>query len=373
MQHLIILIGEPYKMELTCIKTEAKKAEKTKLMLVEKDLLAKGFKISHDDKGFVYFPLRQGSVVPKSLMQLACKRQFEMHETQATGSVKDALAKRHALLPEEISKVVRSYDCVGDIAIVEIPDELIPRQDVIARAIMAQNGHIKVVARKDSPMLGEFRVRKITVIAGEKRTTTLYRESGCSFEFDVAKVYFSVRLSHERLRIASLVKPKEKILALFAGVGPFAIVIAKRKPKTEIVGIELNPDAVRSFERNILLNRTTNVKAILGDVKKIVPKDYAGWADRITMPLPHSAGDFLDAALIGANPKGCTIHFYGFVETKAKGETEFHKDIYAPLVSLVREKCKAAEMSCRITNKRVVRPFAAYVVQVVIDFKVTKA
>jgi tRNA (guanine37-N1)-methyltransferase len=359
-------------MDLQCIKTPAKNAEKTKLMLVELDLLAKGYKILRDFEGFIYFPLAKGAKVPKVLASSLTTKPFEMHETQATGSVKDALAKRSAMLPQEIAKVVRSYDCVGDIAIVEIPGELLPKQEIIAKAIMAQNGHIKVVARKDSPMLGEYRVRKMTVIAGENRTTTLYRESGCSFEFDAAKVYFSVRLSHERLRIASLVKPKEKILALFAGVGPFAIVIAKRKPKAEIVGIELNPDAAKSFQRNVILNKTSNVKAILGDVKKLVPRDHSAWADRIIMPLPHSAGDFLDAALIGANPKGCTIHFYGFVETKAKGETEFHKDIYAPLVAIVKEKCRSVGMTCRITNKRVVRPFAAYVVQVVIDFRVKK-
>jgi len=360
-------------MELSCAKVAARKAESVRKRLFDLGLLAKGYKIVRDPEGFIYFPLVAGAKVPAALKISISKKDFEAHGTQATGSVKDALAARHALSDSDVAKVIRSYDCVGDIAIAEIPDELVPKQAVIAQAIMAQNGHIKVVCRKDSPMLGKYRVRKLTIIAGEKRTTTLYRESGCSFEFDVAKVYFSVRLSHERLRIASLVKPKEKVLALFAGVGPFAIVIAKRKPKTEIVGIELNPIAVDSFKRNILLNKTSNVKAILGDVKKIVPQKYRGWADRITMPLPHSAGDFLDAALIGANPKGCTIHFYGFVETKAKGETEFHKDIYAPLVSMIKEKCAKARMACRITNKRVVRPFAAYVVQVVIDFKVSKA
>jgi len=359
-------------MELDCVKVKSRDAESVRKRLFDLQLLAKGYKVIRDPEGFIYFPLVKAAKVPATLKVTVSKNDFEPHSTQATGSVKDALSARHALSDSEVAKVIRSYDCVGDIAIAEIPDELVSKQDVIAKAIMAQNGHIKVVARKDSPMLGEFRVRKLTIIAGEKRTTTAYRESGCSFEFDVAKVYFSVRLSHERLRIASLVKPREKVLALFAGVGPFAIVIAKKKPRTQVVGIELNPVAVKSFEKNVLLNKTANVKAILGDVKKIVPKDYSGWADRIIMPLPHSAGDFLEAALAGANPQGCTIHFYGFVETKAKGETEFHKDIYAPLVALVKEKARNAGMSCRITGKRVVRPFAAYVVQVVIDFKVSK-
>lgn len=360
-------------MELDCAKVAAKDAESVRKGLFDLGLLAKGYKVIRDADGFIYFPLAKAAKIPARLKITTARKDFEQHSTQATGSVKDALVARHALSDSDAAKVIRSYDCIGDIAIAEIPDELASKQAIIAQAIMAQNGHIRVVARKDGPMLGKYRVRKITVIAGENRTTTTYRESGCSFEFDAAKVYFSVRLSHERLRIASLVKPKEKILALFAGVGPFAIVIAKKKPRTQVVGIELNPVAVKSFEKNILLNKASNVKAVLGDVKKVVPKDYAGWADRITMPLPHSAGDFLDAALIGANPEGCTIHFYGFVETKAKGETEFHQDIYAPLVALVKEKCRSAGMACRITGKRVVRPFAAYVVQVAVDFRVSKA
>jgi len=359
-------------MELDCVRVAAKDAESVRKRLFDLQLLAKGYKIIRDKDGFIYFPVVEAAKIPATLKVTTTRKAFEQHSTQATGSVKDALSARHALSDSDVAKVIRSYDCVGDIAIAEIPDELVSKQAVIAKAIMAQNGHIKVVCRKDSPMLGKYRVRKLSIIAGEKRTTTTYRESGCSFAFDVAKVYFSVRLSHERLRIASLAKPKEKTLALFAGVGPFPIVIAKRKPKAEIVGIELNPVAVKSFQKNILLNKTANVVAIKGDVNKIVPKDYRGWADRIIMPLPHSAGDFLEAACAGANPKGCTIHFYGFVETKAKGETEFHKDIYAPLVKLAKEKCAKAGYSCRIANKRVVRPFAAYVVQVVLDLKVKK-
>jgi tRNA (guanine37-N1)-methyltransferase len=358
-------------MELDCIKVRAKKAEGVRRRLVQNNLLARGYKVARDSE-FVYFPLARGAKVPKSLKAAAARRDFEPHASQATGSLKESLAQSRALSVFEIGKVVRSYDCVGDIAIVEIPRELVQKQEAIAQAIMAQNRHIKVVCRKDSPMTGKYRVRRLSVIAGENRTTTTYRESGCSFALDAAKVYFSVRLSHERLRIASLVKPKEKILALFAGVGPFPIVIARRKPTTEIVGIELNPDAAKSFEKNIALNKTKNVVAIRGDVSKVVPNRFSGWADRIIMPLPHSAGDFLDAALKAANPKGCTVHFYGFVETKAKGKKELHKDIYAPLVKLVREKARKAGMSCRITKKRVVRPFAAYVVQVVIDFKVKK-
>lgn len=352
-----------------CVKVHKKQAEAIHRELLEAGLLAKDCKACREGE-FVFFPITNAGALPKSLAKSACKKEVAPNAGQKRGSLGEVLEAEGALTKEESQAVVNSFDCLGDIAIIEVPQSLRPKQKAIARTIMELSPHIKVVARKDSPMLGRFRVRKLTVIAGEKRTTTVYRESGCSFFLDAAKVYFSVRLAHERLRVASLVRPKERVLALFAGVGPYAIVIARRRPRTQVVGIELNAEAVKEFRQNIRLNKTPNVKAILGDVKKIVPRDYKGWADRITMPLPHSAAEFLDSALSGANRKGCTVHFYGFAQTRDKGTQEQVADIYAPIVEMIRKKCAAARLSCRITNKRIVRPYAPYVVQAGIDFRV---
>ena len=90
----------------------------------------------------------------------------------------------------------------------------------------------------------------------------------------------------ERARIAALVKQGENVLVPFAGVGPFAIVIAKRVPSAEVIGIELNPDAAEYFRRNILRNGCLNVSVLQGDVAKLLPDKCEEWADRIAMPLP---------------------------------------------------------------------------------------
>ena len=359
-------------MTIDCVRAPRKEAETIRRKLSDSGALATGIKV-HREGDYIYFPIATTTKLPKALEKFRAKAEFEQVFAQpARGNLGDSLKALGKISPRDADSIVNSYDCVGDIAIVEVPPEISGIEKKIGEAILAQNTHIKVVARKESPMEGVFRVRKLKVIAGENRTETLYKESGCSILLDVAKVYFSVRLAHERLRIEAQVKKKEKILALFAGVGPFALVIAKKHPDCEIVGIELNPAAVEYFEKNITLNKARNVKAILGDVNKVVPAKYRGFADRIMMPLPHTAGDFLDAALVGANPRGCKVHFYGFVQTRDEETKNEIKDIYAPLVKLIKGKCAKAKLQCRITNKRVVRPYAPYMVQASIDFTVRK-
>lgn len=273
-------------------------------------------------------------------------------------SMDEALAG--ILSPEERELVVASFDLVGDIAIVEIPDLLVAKEKLIADAVMQVHNNVRVVAKKQGPMEGEYRVRKLKVISGEGRTETVYKESDAKMMLDVAKVYFSTRLSFERKRIATQVKDGEKILALFAGVGPFPLVIAKQKKNCEIVAIELNPVAVEYMKKNIALNKMKNITAICGDVKEIVPRDYPDWADRILMPLPKDAEFFLGAAYAGAK-NGATIHFYTFA------------DISDPFADAERKIAAHLEKGkYEIADKRIVRPFSPAMVQVVLDLKVKK-
>jgi tRNA (guanine37-N1)-methyltransferase len=178
---------------------------------------------------------------------------------------------------------------------------------------------------------------------------------------DLAKVYFSPRLSHERGRIAAHVRSGEKVLVMFAGVGPFALVIAKKQKDAKVVGIELNPEAVRYFSENIMLNGMEGrVDAVLGDVRKVVPGKFAGFADRVLMPLPKNAEDFLDVALLAAK-KGGIVHFYTFVNRK-DGKEAAEKKVF--------EAAKKAGRKIEILESREVRPFSPSTVQIVVDFKI---
>jgi tRNA (guanine37-N1)-methyltransferase len=337
------------------LKVPRNKGEETHRALVQRKLLSKHFQIINEG-GFVLFPVEgDASGIGYELVERAGERR----ESEAN-SISEALSG--ILTKDELETLTKSFDLIGDIAIIEIPDSLEGKEKEIGDALLSVHKNIRTVLKKLSPMEGEFRVRKVACIAGEGRTTTLYKESGAVMELDVAKVYFSVRLSSERSRIASLVQPGEKILALFAGVGPFPLVISRAHPEAEIIAIELNPDAVAFMEKNILRNKARNVKAVLGDARAVVMSGYREFADRVVMPLPKDAHHFLDAAFAGVKDGGI-VHFYTFANAD---------DPFGESMDKAEKAAKVAGVEIIAEGQRVVRPYSPATVQVVLDLRVRK-
>ena len=191
------------------------------------------------------------------------------------------------LSEEEIRFVRRSFEIIGDVVIIEIPDEIMHRREDIVEAILERHKHVKTILRKVGEVDGVFRVARYEPIYGE-RTETVVKEHGCRFLLDPTKVYYSVKLSGERERIARLVRDHERVLVMFAGVGPYPIVIAKLARPREVVGVELNPAAVEYFRKIVQLNKVEGVvKVVEGVVNEVVPS--LGKFDRILMLAPHSA------------------------------------------------------------------------------------
>ena len=137
------------------------------------------------------------------------------------------------LTKKELSKLARGYDQLGDIVIIEF-DGSKGKEKEIAQILMDSNRSIKTVLAKAGAISGKYRVRKLRYVAGKKNFIATYVENGCRFRFDTRKVFFSNRLSYERSRIIKLVKDRERIMVMFAGIGPFAIEIAKAKRHTKI-------------------------------------------------------------------------------------------------------------------------------------------
>lgn len=275
-------------------------------------------------------------------------------------SLKEAL--KGALTEKEMKSLVTSFDIIGDIAIIEIPPELSKKEKKIGKAILEVHKNVKTVCKRRGIHKGVFRIRPVKVIAGKKKTETLYKEHGVLMKLDIAKVYFTPRLSHERERIAEQVKKGEVIGAFFAGVGPFPLVIFKKQPNVKIYAVELNPDAFKYLEDNIRINKAGGaIEPILGDVRElgsccpVMPR-----LDRILMPLPKGGEDFLPIVFERIKAKGI-IHFYQF------GRKE------KPYVEALR-KIKAVAKGCgrkiKIIRKKEVRPYSPGVVQIVIDFRV---
>ena len=213
------------------------------------------------------------------------------------------------LTPAELQYLVQAYDVVGDIAIIIIPQELVKKEHLIASAILNLHRNIKVVAKRAGIYGGEFRTLPLQIIGGEERKETLHTEDGVRFLVNPETVYFSVRSSNERKRIASLVHAGEEILVLFSGIGPYPLIIGRANPSCRLLGIEKNPEAHRYALKNLSYNKKiTNVRFLEGDAGSVLPALNRKF-DRIVMPLPKSAEAFLFVALAALRQEGW-LHFY---------------------------------------------------------------
>jgi len=199
--------------------------------------------------------------------------------------LRDELVRR--LEPWELKLVPTSYDVVGDIAIIRVPKSLEHRSEIVARAIMQIDKHVRTVLRQASPISGDFRLRELGFVAGERKTETVHKEFGCLFKVDLKQCYFSPRLSYERMRIAAMVRPFELVVNMFAGVGCFSIIIAKHSKARKVYSMDINPAAIYHHKDNVRLNRVEGIiEPILGDAKEIIEARLRRVSDRVLMPCP---------------------------------------------------------------------------------------
>ena len=275
-------------------------------------------------------------------------------------SIQDALQ----IPSTTISKAPRSFDLIGDIAIVEIPADLIPFSSQIGKAVLEVNPHVRLVLQKSSDVMGTFRTRKFQALAGNGTTETVYHEFSCRYKLDVAEVYFNPRLSHERMRVARQVKQDEIVVDMFAGVGPYSILIAKSEPTSKVFSIDINPTAVAYLKQNIFANRVADrVIPLLGDAGKLSTKEVHKIADRIIMNLPSEAGNYIGAAMQTLRVDGGRVHFYEFVGRNSTVDSV--KDSFETLVEAQNRKVESFEFC------NVIRETSPGNVEVAIDAVIT--
>jgi tRNA (guanine37-N1)-methyltransferase len=256
--------------------------------------------------------------------------------------------------PAEILGFSPAYEHIGDIAIIDRQQAQAHR---VAQVLLKQN-RIKTVLQAESSVTGEYRTRSVSILAGEKRTRTLYRENKCRYLIDLSRVYFTPRLSTERARIADKIHDGEIVVDMFAGVGPFSILIAKRYPRAHVIAIDKNPDAIRYLKENVKLNKVENIKIIDRDARDAV-KEISG-ADHVIMNLPHSAIEFLDAAF-GVLKNGGIIHFYAIAH---------ENDLFDGILKRIEAVAGLSGLQIVPLDKRIVRPYAPYQFNICIDFQV---
>jgi tRNA (guanine37-N1)-methyltransferase len=254
---------------------------------------------------------------------------------------------------------------VGEIAVVELPSELAEYKNLVGEAILEAHKNVRTVLAKSGVVEGVCRLREYEVIAGLPNTETVHREHGCKYFLDLEKVYFSPRLSHEHYRVASQVKGTETVIDMFAGVGPFSVLIAKLHNDVKVFAVDVNPDAVRYLEKNIITNGVFGkVVPILGDVRKVVRERLQGTADRVIMNLPEKAVEYVDVACEALKPEGGIVHYYEFAE--GLNAVEVAKKHLSEAIS------KTGRSISGFSSARTVREVAPFKFQVVVDAIIRK-
>lgn len=320
--------------------------QKIRRKLIELGVLAKGYSPKREGN-FVLFPVE----MPVEGFELV-EAEFEKTERRPH-SYREVVE-----VPDEIKPLLpSSFDIIGDIAIIELPEELMDYGKAIGEAILKVHRHIKAVFAKGSKVSGEYRIRELIHLAGEKRTETLHRENGIRLKLDIARVYYTPRLATERMRVFERTQPGEIVFDMFAGVGPYSILLAKKAKL--VFACDINPWAVRYLEENKKLNKTPNVIPILGDVRKVAGQIKA---DRVIMNLPKFADRFLKEAMMSVKSGGI-VHYYGF------GPEE---DLFSEHEQKIKAVARELGFKVELLDERRVRPYAPRQFNIAIDFRVWK-
>ncbi len=294
------------------LKIKKDKGEKVRAFLSKKGWLDRDRIIGRTTRELI-IPLTDAAKRPElvKIGQLI-ERNLPKVKAKKVKTLKEAL--RGTIPLSKIDEINNAMDVVGDIAILEIPDSLTKVEKSIAWTIKRMLPHLKTIAKKSKRTAGKFRIRKIVPLVGARKSETLAKESGILLKVDLNKMYYSSRMGSERLRILCQVKNGEKILVMFAGIGPYSILFAKNK-NVMVWSNEWNPDAVEFMKENVRMNKVRDkVIVVPGDAHRVIPKLNQRF-DRICMILPGSNHEFIREACLSSK-KGTVIHFYQFVNEK---------------------------------------------------------
>ena len=331
---------------MKCVKVPLKQLNDTRIKLMEKGQMNMEYRIKASDE-FGYIPINEDideyEIVDVELEPL--KRVAH----NFSELLEDELSS------EEIENLRTSFDTIGDIVILEIPENLQDKKKIIGDAALKFTKR-KAIYMKKSAIKGTTRIRDLEFLSGEDDSVTIHKEHGARLKLDVKEVYFSPRLATERKRVMENVKDGEKILDMFCGIGPFPIVIARNK-NVDIIAVDINEEAIRYLNENIKLNKLKgNIETKCGDIRE-VSKSFNMKFDRIIMNLPGLAYTFLDIA-VDLIEDGGIINYYEFSDSYEQG------------IKRLKDACSNVEKQVEIINTRKVKSTSPGEWHVAIDGKV---
>ena len=195
-------------------------------------------------------------------------------------------------------------------------------------------------------------------IAGIDKTETIHKEYGCQYKVDLKRAYFTPRLSTERDRIAQQIQAGGTVIDMFAGVGPYSILIAKQAKPALIIANDKNEAAAELLKENIVLNKVKNI-TVLNEDAAALSEFYSRIGDHVIMNLPHNACDFLDTA-VSICKIGGIIHYYAMTSDD---------DLFDGSIEMIRQAAKKQGREIEVLEKRNVRSYAPHQYNICLDVK----
>ena len=331
---------------MKCVKVPLKELNDTRIKLMEDGQMNMEYRIKTED-GFGYIPINEDITgYEMADMELEPMKKVPHNFSEL---LEDELSH------DEIDTLRTSFDTIGDIVILEIPENLEDKKQIIGDAAHKFTKRRSIYMKK-SAIKGTTRVRDLEFLSGIDDSVTIHKEHGARLKLDVREVYFSPRLATERNRVMESVKEGDRILDMFCGIGPFPIVIARNK-NVDITAVDINESAIRYLDENISLNKLKgSITTYCGDVRE-VSKGFKTKFDRIIMNLPGLAPEFLDLAVSLAKDGG-VIHYYEFSNGFSQGIEE------------AQIACEKQNKDVEILNTRKVKSTSPGMWHVVIDCKI---
>jgi len=261
----------------------------------------------------------------------------------------------------EIELAPRSWAVVGDVVLVRLPDDC-PRPAEVGEALLDLQGAETVLVRNGID--GAQREPDVDVLAGSADTETVHTEHGTKYSLDLAEVMFSPGNQAERVRMGEVVEEGERVLDMFAGIGYFALPMARAG--AEVTAVERNPAAFQFLVENAVLNGVEErLRPFRADCRDVV-----GWhgdpevdvdvaADRVVMGH-YDANEYLDAALSVLEPGG-TLHYH---------EVTSEAELPERPVERVESAAEEAGRSVEVGDVARVKSYSEGVWHVVVDARV---
>ncbi|WP_256295703.1 class I SAM-dependent methyltransferase [Haloarchaeobius salinus] len=271
---------------------------------------------------------------------------------------------------EAVERAPSSWAVVGTVVLVSLADLDGDEEQAVGEALLELHGEADTVCAREG-VDGELREPSVRVVAGLGDTETVHVEHGTRYGLDLSKVMFSPGNQGERVRMGEVTDEGERVLDMFAGIGYFALPMARAG--ASVTAVEKNPDAFRYLGENAATNAVLDrMELVLGDCR-----DVEATADRVVMgyydavepaPVgpdgddPDGDGDrsYLDAAFDAVVPGG-TLHVHA---------TEPADDPWSHPVARLAEVAAGHDRTLAVLDRREVKSHSEGVVHVVVDARV---